>query len=269
MIHFAVPLVLLAALAHAQDSRPASRPAPPAPRPAVPAAPDPESDPKAVALAARVLEAMGGQAGLDQLHCLRWTFMGTRTHVWDRQNGRHRVDIKGQGGKTTVILRDLKAGTCRAFVNGEEIGDEAELADHKANAEGMFVNDTYWFLFPAKLLDPGVVLTLEADQKVDDQDCQVLRVRFKNVGLTPTNQYQAFVDKKTARVVRWTWYRTKEAAGVTWDWGPYERVGPVWLASKHKAVGHKRDVDISELQVFAQAKDEWFAPPGGPAEGRK
>jgi hypothetical protein len=263
-MHTVLALLVLVPLLPSQESRPGSRPTAPAHR-APTRSVEPESDKKAVAIAEKVLLAMGGDEALDKLQCLQWTFFN-RTHTWDRKNGRHRLEVEGREGNKTLMLRDLKAGTCRVFVGGQEVVDEAELADHKTNAEGMFVNDTYWFLFPAKLLDPGVVLALEADQKVGDLDCNVLRVRFKSVGLTPNNEYLAFVDKKTARVVRWTYFKTKDTPGQTWDWGPYERIGGVLFASKHKAVDHKRDVDITGMKAFEQCKDEWFAPPA-PGKG--
>ena len=50
---------------------------------------------------------------------------------------------------------------------------------------GRFINDTYWFLMPAKMLDPGVSLASQGESALLGKAYSVVRLTFAGVGLTP------------------------------------------------------------------------------------
>jgi hypothetical protein len=216
------------------------------------------SDKAAVDLARSVLAAMGGASGLATLKCLRFDFLDKRSHVYDREGGRHRVQWKGPKDEELVVVRDLRSGKGRASAAGSEVKDPARLAQLLDEADAAFVNDTYWLFFPVKLLDPGVRLRLLPPEDVEGKTCDVLSVSFQGVGRTPQNEYLACVDRGSGLVVRWTWFEKAGAPGVTWDWGPYERVGGFMLAGRHKAVGHDRDVDVTRIEALERCDDALF-----------
>jgi hypothetical protein len=221
------------------------------------------SDKAAVDLARAVLAAMGGEGELAKLKCLRFVFLGKRSHVWDRSGGRHRVQWKEPGDEEqeevdVVVVRDLRSGTGRASVAGVEVQDAARLAQLLAAADAAFVNDTYWLLFPVKLLDPGVRLRLLPPEDIEGKTCDVLSVSFQGVGRTPQNEYLACVDRRSGLIVRWTYFEDPGSEGLTWNWGPYERVGGFLLAGRHKAVGHDRDVDVTRIESLDPCDDALF-----------
>ena len=74
-----------------------------------------ESDPKAVAVADEVLEAMGGKDAWNGTHFLRFDFavesggktVVSRAHTWDKWTGRYRLEAKTKAGDPYVALMNI------------------------------------------------------------------------------------------------------------------------------------------------------------------
>src|SRR5438876_620493 len=70
------------------------------------------------------------------------------------------------------------------------------------SAHGAWINDSYWFLMPYKLRDPGV--TLKYDGEVKDSTTAAvydrLALSFENVGMTPGDRYWVYVNRANHRV---------------------------------------------------------------------
>ena len=123
------------------------------------------SDPKAVEIADQVMKALGGKARWDSLHYLRWTFevaLGDtlrpgRRHSWDKYTGWHRVDGTNRAGQPFCYIENLNDSTGMAWVNGNPIEGDS-LKKLMRSAHGAWINDSYWFLMPYKMLDDGVTL---------------------------------------------------------------------------------------------------------------
>ena len=77
--------------------------------------PAPESDPKARALAQRVLLVLGGEDAWKHTHYLRFDFavdrggktVMRRAHTWDKWSGRYRVEGRTKDGKDVVVAMNL------------------------------------------------------------------------------------------------------------------------------------------------------------------
>ena len=73
----------------------------------------PESDPRAVAIADQVMQALGGKSAWDKLTGLRWTFEVSvndtlrpgRRHAWNKMDGWHRVEGQRKGVPFLVIQK--------------------------------------------------------------------------------------------------------------------------------------------------------------------
>lgn len=160
------------------------------------------SDPKAVALADEVMEALGGREAWDDTRYLTWSFFGRRTHVWDKHTGDLRYE-----NDDTLVLMNLNTKEGRVWRSGEEVTDPEELAEALHRAEGAWVNDSYWVFMPYKLKDTGVTLkylgrgTTEAGETAD-----VLELTFEDVGRTPQNKYHVYVDEDSRLVTQWDYY---------------------------------------------------------------
>lgn len=191
-------------------------------------------DPKASAVAARTLEAMGGERAFATLRTLRFDFVVERDgkevaryhHIWDRWDGRYRLEGKNREGKNALALFNVqKPGAGRSWLDGKELAGD-ELAKALERAYGRFINDSYWLLMPAKMQDPGVSLASEGEAEKDGKAYDVVRLTFgEAVGLTPKDTYWAYVSKESGLMERWEFVLTgqeaKDREAFTWtDWQP-------------------------------------------------
>ncbi|RPH54864.1 hypothetical protein EHM82_06250, partial [bacterium] len=117
-----------------------------------------EAVPTPEQVAQEVMDALGGKQAWDDTRFLRFTFVGRRTHWWDKQTGRHRLEGQTQDGKKFVVLENVNTKEGMAWIDGQKAeGDQAKELVERAYAA--WINDTYWLLMPYKLQDPGVNLS--------------------------------------------------------------------------------------------------------------
>jgi hypothetical protein len=235
----------------------------PAAEPAAPAAEQGAADPEAAALAARVLAALGGEAAWNDARFLRFGFAGRRQHAWDRVTGQHRVEGQSQEGEATVVVHDLDSREGRAWVDGAEVTGEraAELLE---NAYGAWVNDTYWLLMPYKLRDPGVTLAHAGTREVDGTAYEVLHLSFAGVGLTPGDQYWAYVHPESGQMDYWAFRLESmeaDAEPSLWRWADWQTHGGIRLASRREQVGGDRVLELSPIEVSREVPEGAFEGP--------
>jgi hypothetical protein len=239
----------------------------------VPAARAAESrEPAAVATAQKTLQAMGGEKGFADLRTLKFDFVvvrggkdaGRYRHVWDRWDGRYRLEGKNKEGKDLLVLFNVQnRGQGRAWVDGKELAGD-DLKAMLERAYGRFINDSYWLLMPAKMLDPGVNLGSEGEKQVDGKTYDVVRVSFEDgIGLTPKDTYWAFVAKDTGLMERWemilTGQKSEEREAFSWtDWKP---VGPVKLAMTKSAPDGSFAIRFDNVSGSGEADDAAFRTP--------
>jgi hypothetical protein len=158
---------------------------------------------KAYRLAAASLEAMGGAEAYDKTRYLSWVFFGRRFHVWDKHTG----DIRIEYEDNKVVLMNIHSKEGRAWENGVEITDAEKLAERMTWGYQVWINDSYWLVMPYKLRDPGVNLAYTRDDKMaDGSDAYVLTMTFNDVGVTPENKYEVFINKNTMLVSEFAYY---------------------------------------------------------------
>jgi hypothetical protein len=235
---------------------------------ATPAAAEP--DPKAVTVGKQLWSALGGDDGWSHARYLRYDFvvekegkkLVTRSHYWDRWTGRYRVDARDKVGPTTVYL-DVNTKKGDAFAAGAKITDAARAKAAVDDAYGAYINDMYWLLAPYKVFDPGVTLVHAGEEKsAAGEACDVLKLSFADVGLTPKDIYWLCVDKKTHLVVQWKYVLGGEnKPPTTFAWTDWKKVGPIMLASTRTAVGKPTVIRFDSLAVSEQPDDAALTPP--------
>jgi len=211
------------------------------------------SDPRALAIADEVMQAMGGRAAWDRARVLCWTFFGKRKHVWDKQTGDYRLDEGNQ-----VVLMNLASGKGRVFDKGVEVTDSQTLEAALKRTRSVWINDSYWLIMPYKLKDSGVTLKYAGEGTLaDGRKADLLELSFQAVGDTPDNRYLVFVARDTHLVERWKYFEhradTESKMDTVWaGWGWH---GGIQLASNR---GEKRP--MGGLQVLDQPPESLKTP---------
>ena len=222
-----------------------------------------ESSPQAVAVADSMLQAMGGQAAWDATHYIHFSFLGRRTHTWDKWTGRHRLEGKTKEGESYVVLDNINTHEGTAYLDGKQVeGDKAQ--EMVKNAYGAWVNDTYWLLMPYKMKDPGVNLGYDGQDQIEGKSYDKLTLTFGQVGLTPGDHYWAWINRDTHLMDRWAYLlqdEPRDAAPTVWLWQGWRRYGNIMLAPMRVQPGSDKKLELSDIQVLDQVPDSVFTSP--------
>lgn len=210
------------------------------------------SDEQAIALADSVMLAMGGRAAWEGTRFISWNFFGARKLLWDKHEGRVRIEVPND---FSIYLVDLDEDTGRIMRYGEEVTQPDSVEKYVEKARQIWVNDSYWLFMPFKLKDSGVTLKYAGqDNMQDGSPAEVVELRFEEVGFTPENKYQVYIDPQDHLVKQWAFYRQAEADSPDFitPWADYQQYGRIKLS------GDRGERQISEIAVHDQVPDEAF-----------
>ncbi|RMG29988.1 MAG: hypothetical protein D6730_03100 [Bacteroidetes bacterium] len=220
------------------------------------------SDPRAMAIADEVMQAMGGRTAWDETRHIKWNFFGRRLLVWDKHTGNVRIEIPAQA---TTILLNIHSGEGRVKVGERELAPQDSLQKYLERGKGIWINDSYWLVMPFKLKDSGVTLTYAGeDTTADGRPADVLQLTFKEVGNTPENRYLVYVDKESRLVTQWTFFRNAadEKPLFTTPWSNYRQHGKILLSGDRgqSAQGKRELTDIAVFEELPESVYTYFLP---------
>jgi hypothetical protein len=236
---------------------------------ATPGARAAESDAKAVALADRVMETLGGREAWQATRYLRFDFVVDsggktvvrRAHTWDRRTGRYRVEATDEDGRPVIVLMNLNSKQGQAWVGGEPASGEA-LDELLESAFAWWTNDGYWLLMPFKMRDDGVVLTYAGIEAGQSGTWEKVLLTFEDVGLTPTDKYWVFVDRKTGLVDRWEFVlKGADAPPTPFEWSGWKSCGEIQLADERVNPNDGTRIHFPVLDAPASVPDAVFSQP--------
>ena len=249
---------------------------------ALPTSAQAPTDARAIAVVDDMMKAMGGMDGWERTRFLRFDWVVERDgktvayvrHLWDRYQGRYRVEWESRDGKKMAALFNVNSRDGQVYVNGERARDEDEQK-YLDQAYGRFINDSYWLLMPWKLKDPGVHLRYYGEEKLDGETCDVVQVSFESVGLTPGDNYWAFINRRTHILDRWAYFlqdfegKPAMEKATPWDWKDWQMIGSIRLAREKVRVGSEpARIYFPVLLAPASVSDSVFealeAPMPGP-----
>jgi len=201
------------------------------------------SDPAAVELADSIMAAMGGRKNWDKTRFISWDFFGRRNLVWDKTEGKVRIESKPD---STIYLVNINTLDGRVQIKGQELTQPDSLQKMLERAKSIWINDSYWLVMPFKLKDTGVTLKyLGEDTTATGLKSNVIELTFKNVGVTPENKYRVYVDLKDNLVKQWAYYKdaSQDSASHVRPWDNYKKYGNILLSadrSDNKGPGNVR-----------------------------
>ncbi|MCU1279268.1 MAG: hypothetical protein JWM53_2814 [bacterium] len=242
----------------------------PAARADVAASKPAEDAQRPVAVAKALWNALGGDDGWNHARYLRFDWIVERegkrvvmrAHYWDRFSGRYRVDGVDKEGPYSVYF-DVNTRAGDAWVAGKKVTDAAQRKKWVDDGYEAFINDSYWLLAPFKVFDPGVTLADGGQDKgPNGEACDVLKLSFAGVGLTPRDVYWMLVDRKSHLMVEWKYVLGGESKAPTaFAWSDWKKVGPIELASMRTGIGKPSVIRFDNLKVSTDVDDAALTPP--------
>jgi len=190
-----------------------------------------DSDPQAIEIADRVMQAMGGRKNWDNTHYISWTFFGARKLLWDKWHGDVRIEFTKD--PQTIYLVNINSHKGKALKQGVEVTQPDSLAKELKRAEAIWINDSYWLCMPFKLKDSGVTLKyLREDSTMTGDQSDVLQLTFANVGVTPQNKYEVWVNRSNNLITQWAYFRenTQDSASFIRPFDNYRQYGHVMMS---------------------------------------
>lgn len=209
-------------------------------------------DAKAIALAKRVLDDNGGKASWDKIHYISFDYFGRRYWFWDKFNNLYRIESPS---RSLRAAGNIDGSEIHLWLRGELVTDTDTLAKYKDFANKVWINDTYWLIFPFKLLDPGVKLKYLGDCMADSvTNTTCIELTFEKVGVTPQNKYIAYIDTLNLEVIKWDFYEsaTDSLPAIENPWTDYRQYGNIKLS------GGRGDDSLRQIAVHDKLPEELF-----------
>ena len=212
-----------------------------------------QSDPAAIKIADDVMMAMGGRKNWDDTRYISWNFFGARKLYWDKQTGDVRIKYLREDMEAIVNINTDKG---RVMRDGQEMTNADSLSKYLTRAKNVWINDSYWLVMPFKLKDSGVTLKyIDEDTTMDGRQAYLLDLNFEEVGVTPQNYYQVWVDSETKLVSQWAYYREASQAepNFVMPWKDYGQFGKIKLS------GNRGERQLTEIQVHESLPETFFS----------
>lgn len=207
------------------------------------------SDPKAVAIADRMMHEMGGYDAWRDTRYLAWSFFGGQYQIWDKQTGAFHWE------KDTLVANyNFTTKQGQVYSRGRDISATPAGQQMLEKMPALWNNNAWWLLMPFKLKDSGVTLTSKGPGKtMAGTPADVLQLTFKNVGTTPQNRYEVLVNPTTGLVDEWAYFPNAADAQPAFRrrWDGYARHGLLLLAAgRDEATKPARLDNIASVQTL-------------------
>ena len=100
------------------------------------------------------------------------------------------------------------------------------------------------------------------DKNSAGEACDVLKLSFANVGLTPKDLYWLCVDKKSHLVTQWKYVLDgANKPPTTYTWSDWKKVGSIMLSATRTAVGKPSVIRFESLAVSDKPDEAALTPP--------
>jgi len=217
------------------------------------------SDARALELADACMRALGGRRAWDETRFIAWRSFGARLHVWDKHDGRLRIEaVDRTSSEATLTLMNVRAITGRAWRGGRELyAGESESAVQAGYVS--WRNELLWMFLPYQLKEPGVSLRYEGLRPFGDYGtCEVISHRFRSLEIGDEHRYELALDPRTHLVRAWSFYEspTDERPRFVMPWNDWRRYGRI-LLSGDRGPGRV----FSDIAVYETLPDSVFTDP--------
>jgi plasmid maintenance system killer protein len=151
--------------------------------------------------------------------------------IWDKYTGNVRIDFPGE--KSTYLI-NINEDSGRVKIGERELTKTDSLDKYIERGKQIWVNDSYWLVFPFKLKDPGVQLKYVGQDTIKNgNEAEVISLSFEKVGFTPQNKYKAYIDPQSHMILQWDFYRNASDSVASFKnlWTDYQKYGDIMLSS--------------------------------------
>jgi hypothetical protein len=183
---------------------------------------------------------------------------------WDRYTGDYRVSGKDQKGREFLVVMNTNTKQGKAWINGMQ-ANEKDLDEMLTVGYRRFINDTYWLLMPLKMMDPGVHRAYDSQKTENGRTYDIVKLWFDDgVGLTPADQYWAWINHDTGVVEQWHMKLQSskpEDPPLVVMFHDFKKVGGLNISTSREIVGKGQTIKLDDLIVSQTVPKDAFGNP--------
>lgn len=233
------------------------------------------SDPKAVAIADRVIAAAGGAERWAQAKQIRWSetikdgdkVLAAGEEAWDRWDGRHYGRLHTPDDSDMIVMRNIYQVTAgAAYIERgrakEKLGD-TDTKNAMKSAIERWQFDTAVLCMPFLLEEPGVKLVYAGEREGTDGKGPLddLEVRFDPKDGTRTATYHVIVNRETNLIDRIEVAKGGDAMRIAYQVSKWVDAGGLKLPTSFQNIGYAAEVvTFKDVSVTAEPEDILYVP---------
>ena len=205
-----------------------------------------DSDAEAIAIADKVMEAMGGRQNWENTQYLKWNFFGSRRHVWNKKTNDVVIEGLRKNYKIKMNLDNMEG---EVVSNANTLTKADSLDKYLQMGKEAWINDAYWLVMPYKLKDSGVTLKYKGKDTTENGIvADKLELTFADVGVTPDNKYEVYIDPSSNLLVQWDFYRRYEDTipRFTTPWGNWKQMDSIMLSGDRGGARQITEVAVGD-----------------------
>ncbi len=214
------------------------------------------SDKKAIEIVDRMMEKMGGYDAWQDARFIAWSYFG-QYQIWDKKEGLFRHE---KGNQVSIMSLNKRAG--QVYFNGAPVTDSVKTYGYLSQAYTLYLANTYFLFLPYKMKDTGVTLKYQGEGKtMEGKPADIIRMTFKDVGISPGNMHDVWIDKETNLVTQWGFYSQAEDKTPSFvrKWADYKDFNGLKLATNRNS--YTDTLSISHIVVTDHVPKEIFLSP--------
>ena len=123
--------------------------------------------------------------------------------------------------------------------------------------DAQFINDSYWLLFPFKLVWDRESFNYKVEDLPEALD-KKLGIRKVTItygdagGYTPGDAYDFYIDREY-RIREWAWRKSNDSlARVRTKWASPENFNGLWLNTRHEGIESELEIYFTGIKVVKQ-----------------
>ncbi len=222
-----------------------------------------QSDAKAVEIAGKILADIGAPAW-EKVRYVKFRYSKVqgdevreeRTHYWDRQTGRSRLETYTAKTKTpVVVVVDPKTDKGEVMLGSETLTGES--ADRFLGEASKYLgDDSLWLSTPFRLKEPGAQLRYEGEKVAGPLAYDMITAKFEN---SPDVRYRFYVNRNTGKIDSMAFVlKGRNVTPVAFDWVEWTEIDGMKFSLRKTQTGGEVDIVLDGIEVFPNLPDTVF-----------
>ena len=151
---------------------------------------------------------------------------------------------------------DVKNSKVKSTIDSVTVEyNKLEVDSTMMDTDARFINDSYWLLFPFKLVWDRDSFSYEVETILDTTNqasaSRKVTITYSDTGgYTPGDVYDFHIDPNY-HITEWSWRKSNDSvARLRTKWSSPEPFNGIWLTTHHQGVADELSIYFTELEIL-------------------